>query len=180
MSNKPLFTLKGFWNGEHTATFTACIVKPHFNSEKPMYWHNVFAGEERQGIEITYAGQTWVIDNETGDGYYKVAIGMGSPQCGHKSYSDFDFVRYIPKEEMLIAYSPMAAKIEQDRINEYQKTNYPIEFAENQRLLESLRKYQAMSPMEKIAHINKNMMVKPASPSKQFHHKGKRDGKGKR
>lgn len=176
---KPLFTMNGFWNGENTATFTACIVKPKLNAEKPMYWHNVFAGQERQAIEITYGGETWVIDNENGDGYVKVTKGMGSPSYGHKSYSEYDFVSYIPQEDMLIAISPMTEHLEQQKIDDYQKTNFPKEFEENKNLLNMVRSFQKMTPMEKIAHINENM-VKTANPSKRFEPKGKKDGKGKR
>lgn len=176
---KPFFTLKGFWNGEHAATFTACIVKPIKNDKAPMHWYNVFAGEERQGIEITYGGEKWIIDNETGDGYYKVTTGMGSPSCGHKSYCEYEFVRYLPKEDMLIARSPMAEFSESNKIDEYQKANFPEEFEKNKRLLAALQSYQKMTPMEKIAHINKNM-VKTANPSNRFNPKGKKDGNGKR
>jgi hypothetical protein len=157
---KQLFTLKGYWNGEPTATFTACIIKPKENTEKPMYWYNVFSGKERQAIEITYAGQTWIIDNNVGDGYLKVTKGQGSPSYGHKSLDNYDFVRYIPESELNIVYDRMLADEEQQEINEYQKMNYPEAFEQHQRLLKSLTDYQKMSLPEKIDHINKKMTPK--------------------
>lgn len=177
---KNLFTQNGFWNGEHTATFTACIIKPHIVEDKPMYWCNVFAGTERQVIEITYAGQTWVIDNETGEGYIKVTEGMGSPSYGHKSFKGYDFVRYIPESEMHTSFNYPLEETERKMIDAYAKEKDPVEFERTQRLIAGMRSFQKMSPMEQIAHINKNNTVKPAPPSKRFHSSPKKYGRGKK
>jgi len=146
---KKLFEQKGYWNWEHVV-FTACIVKPIENKEKPMYWCNVFAGQERQAIEITCNTETWIIDNNVGDGYLKVTIGGGSPSCGHKSYSGYEHVRYLENEEMITSFNIDLEREEDNIINEYQKKNFPTEYAENQELLASLRSFQAMTSSEKI------------------------------
>lgn len=176
---KPLFQLKGFWNGEAKAIFTACIVKLQEDPEHPLWWQNAFAGKEWQAIEITYAGQTWRISNEDGTGFQKVTIGMGSPSCGHASFGAHEVLRYIPREEMTKKINREMVLQNAIAVKEYQKRKDPAEFEKLQSLEDSMRKYQRMTPEEQVRHINEYMM-RPANPSKQFHSKLKKDGRGKR
>jgi len=74
---------KGYWNGEN-ATFVG-VTYEVTKSEGPLHWQNRHIGQRREGIQITYGKETWIIDNQFGDGYHKVTVGLGSPTCGHKS-----------------------------------------------------------------------------------------------
>jgi hypothetical protein len=179
MDGKPLFTEKGYWNGEPSATFTACIVKLNGDAAHPLWWHNAFAGTERQAIEITYGGETWCIENQNGTGFYKVTTGMGSPGCGHFSLSGHEVVRYIPKGEMITVIDKDLIAREEAIVNEYQKGKDPIEYERLQSIRAAADKFSKMTPAEQVTHIRENMM-KPANPSKRFEPKGKKDGKGKR
>lgn len=166
---EPLFKQKGFWNGEPTATFTACIIKPKENKERPMHWYNPFAGQEMQAIEFTQDGQTCVIYNQDGTGYHKVTIGLGSPRCGHKSFdAGYEIVRYIPEHEMIKAIDHDLIKREEKAIADYQIKTNPVEFERSQSLLKSLREFQRMTPDEQVRHINENMMPKANVPAKKY------------
>lgn len=176
---KPLFELKGFWNGEPKALFTACIIKPKKDERRPLVWWNAFTDIDRQAIEITYEGEKWCIDNAHGTGFYKVTKGMGSPSCGHASFGDYEFIRYIPQSEMIIQIDFEGIVIHECTVNEYQQQTDPIEYEKLQSLKKHMESFQKMSPAEKIKDIN-SRMVKTAPPSKQFQSKHKKDGKGKR
>lgn len=84
-----------FWNGEHCdAEIVLIKVGP---AAKPTFWHAGLEGTERFAVEVRYGGQTFYLDNEDGDGWYKVTKGRGSPRCGHKS---------IPVAEVITRFGP--------------------------------------------------------------------------
>jgi hypothetical protein len=90
---------KGFWNGEPTATFIG-VTYEVTQSDGTYHWQNRHIGQRRQGIQITCGSETWIIDNQFGDGYHKVTSGLGSPTCGHKSIFNPINVTEIPDSEI--------------------------------------------------------------------------------
>jgi len=52
---------------------------------KPTYWHNGLEGTIRKAVAVKdYDGTEFLIDDEDGQGWYKVTHG-GGPDLGHKS-----------------------------------------------------------------------------------------------
>lgn len=114
----------GYWNGESTAVFSAIEYQP-LQVENINHWQNRYVGKTRQAIKITYEGETWLIDNEHGDGYYKVTKGMGSPGCGHKSISKYLFIKDLDDSEIKVEYDYLALKKETAEQDEFIKINSP-------------------------------------------------------
>lgn len=137
--------MKGYWNGE------SCDFEPVkytvTQSETHTWWNNRFVGQRRQAIQITYQNQTWLIDNEHGDGYYKVTDGQGSPRVGHKSVSNPIDIEPIQYDEMNVRVDEKGI-LEEDKINDdYIKQSDP----ELYQKLESLKKaiYKEIKPIKK-------------------------------
>lgn len=107
-------TYPGFWNG-HEAWYRVMEVtvgrEPDAiresiekNTHRKRYlWFIPFIGEKRQVIEVNYGGDKFYMDNETGQGLYKVTIGQGSPGCAHASiYPDLSLpIDHVPPEEWI-------------------------------------------------------------------------------
>lgn len=105
----------GYWNGEH-ATFKGITYEVIESKTGKLHWQNQFIGKRRQGIEISYKNRKFIIDNENGDGYFKVTRGLGSPRCGHKSIFNPINVEYISDLEV-------NKKLDIDAINQENKNN---------------------------------------------------------
>lgn len=118
---------KGFWNGEPTATFVG-VTYEVTEPEKPTWWSKQFVGQRRQGIQITYEGHTWIIDNEHGDGYYKVTKGEGSPWCSHKSVSNPINVIEITDDQINKMVDGEGLAKESKAQDDYLEKNFPVEF----------------------------------------------------
>ena len=125
----------GYWNGEPTATFVGVTYEVTKIEDTPLSWLNSHVGKRRQGIQITYSGQTWIIDNEHGDGYYKVTKGFGSPRCGHKSVTNPINVTEIPDCDINTFYNYPAMRAENEAHDKYIEQINPEEF----KRLKSLR-----------------------------------------
>lgn len=154
---EPHFTQAGYWNGEPTATFTACIIKPKENTERPMHWYNPHAGTEMQALEVTQYGHSFIIWNDDGTGYHKVTKGRGMWTSGHRSFDGgYELVKYLPQSEMIKEYQPqVTAKF--DRITEeYQERTNKAEYNKLKILTERMNAYQKLTPEEKVKHIQKN------------------------
>lgn len=100
-----------FWNGEpcEARRIRARVVGPP--EEKPGFWANKVVGTVRDAVEVTYKGQTFIIDDDDygpddepaatrafreqhfvefvptkkGDGWRKVTVGGGAPGWPHSS-----------------------------------------------------------------------------------------------
>jgi len=69
-----------YWNGKPCkATFyKAMIVK----DEKPLYWGNAFAGQQRQVVEVSvYSRLPFYLDNEDGTGLHMIREMKGNPNA---------------------------------------------------------------------------------------------------
>lgn len=176
---KDKITEPGWWNGQ-PATISGCLVKIQASPDKPLWWNNAFIGQTRQAIEITQGDITFHIDNECGDGFHKATKGMGCPPYGHRSLDAYEVIEYIEPKYWYRIFDNVKIAGEEFIIKEFQEKADPLAFAKLQSLEEEMKKFTSMSPGEQARHINNNMMVKASSPSRQFHHKGKKDGKGKR
>lgn len=133
--------LTGYWNGDKSATFIGVIYKVD-KAPTPTWWQNRVVGTERQGLVITYANQTWLIDNECGDGYYKLTQGFGMWQCGHKSLADYTIVKEVPDEEIITEYNSEKLAEESQLHDEWMEQNYPEDFKRLQALKASIRSFR--------------------------------------
>lgn len=87
-------TERTYWNGEPCQARRVLVVVADFGRfETP--WFRQYVGQERAAVEVTYAGATFYIDDEEGDGWAKVTSG-GSPRAGHRS---LDVARVIGERE---------------------------------------------------------------------------------
>jgi hypothetical protein len=128
---------KGFWNGEPTATFVGVKYRVE-KAEIETWWQNRVVGTIRQGLLITYGGETWLIDNEHGDGYYKVTTGMGSPRCGHKSLGNYTLLMGIPDDEINTDYEKEEIDWENRLHDTWLENNHPEVYKRMISLKESL------------------------------------------
>ncbi len=136
---------KAYWNGEYTAVIT-CVLYEVTRSSNPNHWQNMFVGNIRQAVKINYSGQTWYIDNEHGDGYYKVTKGQGSPWCGHKSVDDPIIKEELPEDKWQTIYDTEALKKESLAHDEWMKVNDP----------ENYEKIQSLKSTINRMHLNRN------------------------
>jgi hypothetical protein len=133
--------LTGYWNGDKSANFIGVIYKVD-KAPTPTWWQNRIVGTQRQGLMITYANQTWLIDNECGDGYYKLTEGLGSWRCGHKSLADYTIVKEIPDEQINKEYNGEKLAEESRLHDEWMEQNYPEDFKRLQALKASIRSFR--------------------------------------
>lgn len=125
---------KGFWNGE-PATFTV-VEYEVTKSEEPLYWNNLNVGTRRQAIQIKQDEWIWLIDNQFGDGYYKVTAGKGMWTSAHKSITGPINVIYVPENKWITKIDHVGMKKENDAYEEWQKANHPDDYNR----LQSLKK----------------------------------------
>ena len=72
-----------YWNGEKcTARKVKVIVG---TSMRPTWWCADMKGHTRRAVEVRYHDQTFLLDNEDGQGWAKVTLGFGTPNWGHSS-----------------------------------------------------------------------------------------------
>lgn len=131
---------QGYWNGE-PAQFKVVlyqVLKPKVAT----WWTNSHVGEIRQAIQITYGNQTWIIDNQHGDGYYKVTTGQGSPTCSHKSISDYEIIEDVPEEKWQKEYDHEAIRKENELHDQWMERNHPEEHKRMLALREGLKEHQ--------------------------------------
>ncbi len=131
--------MKGYWDGED-ATFKGVTYEVTEAKEGELWWQNQFIGQRRQGLEITYGDQTWIIDNEHGDGFYKVTYGKGSPQCGHKSVSNPINIEYINNDDIRQIVNVVALKKESEENRKWAKKVDPVTFEKSEALRKMLSK----------------------------------------
>jgi len=118
----------GFWNGEKADFRVVTIVvgdqpddmKSHFQKfhpdKKQYLWFVPFLGEQRQAVEVVYAGQTFYMDNEDGTGLYKVTGGKGSPTCGHATIYPAEILHEVAPDKW-IQTSDLAKMVNRNRID---------------------------------------------------------------
>lgn len=130
--------MKGYWNGE-PAEFKGIEYEVK-EPKVPTYWYARFVGEKRQGIEVRYQGDSFIIDNQHGDGFYKLTRGMGSPRCAHKSLSnisDNDFT-YIPDEQVNKILDRDMLAVERESHQCWLREHHPETHQRTQALIKSM------------------------------------------
>jgi len=131
--------MKGYWNGEPAEIkgleYTVTEV-----AETPLHWQNAIVGTRRQGIEIEYLGEKWIIDNQNATGYFKTTEGQGSPQCGHASVSNPEDVEYIEDRLIFTHVNRPMIMVEEKRFDLWAVRNHPKEFKRLKALRDSIRK----------------------------------------
>lgn len=92
---------KVYWNGEPGAIARRVRVQVP-KAEKETYWYAELEGTVRRAVEITYHGQTFLLDDEDEQlGWRKVTWGLGDPQFGHKSLpDDSEVIEELSAEEL--------------------------------------------------------------------------------
>jgi len=127
-------SIKGYWNGE-SATIKG-VVYEVTEPERPTWWQAMHVGKQRQGLQISYSGSVWIIDNEHGDGFFKVTQGMGSPRCGHKSIDNPTLLHYISVDQINKTIDVEAIRLESEAYDKWMSENHPESFAKSQALRE--------------------------------------------
>ena len=74
---------KTYWNGEPCSARRVLVRVG--TAPRPTWWCAGLEGTEREAVEVSYNGQTFLLDDADGVGWCKVAFGRGSPQHGHSS-----------------------------------------------------------------------------------------------
>ncbi|MDB0602147.1 hypothetical protein PL373_13510 [Tenacibaculum maritimum] len=133
--------MKGYWNGEN-ATFRGVTYEVTESKDTELHWQNTHVGKREQAIEITYNDHTWLIDNEHGDGFYKVTYGQGSPRCGHKSIDTPINIKTIPDEQIKMVVDTDAIKEEQKKHEEWSSKKNPKIYNQMLELRKSLEKHR--------------------------------------
>ena len=119
--------MQGYWNGEYKAQFRG-ITYEVTQSEGEFHWQNMHIGERRQGLLILFHNQKWIIDNQYGDGFYKLTIGEGSFQCGHKSVSNPKNIEAIHDSQINTFYDRLGLELEGMADDKVRETINPQEF----------------------------------------------------
>lgn len=133
--------IKGFWNYTEPVTFTGITYEVTFDKEHPLYWQNAFAGQRRQALQVVAreGTETFIIDNENGQGYYKIMSGKGSPGFGHKSIFNPANILEISDEDIFKKYDHAGVLIEERLINEHAEKANPEEYRKLQSLKSSIK-----------------------------------------
>jgi len=77
---------KTYWNGEETpAVKVRVVVGAARDGDPPAAWWRKIVGQVRDAVKVTYHGESFYLDNQTGLGWSKVTMGRGSPAWGHSS-----------------------------------------------------------------------------------------------
>jgi len=129
----------GYWNGEEAEI--KGVTYEVTEAEGKMWWQNQFIGQRRQGIEITYQKKKWIIDNEYGDGFYKVIYGMGSPRVGHKSISNPIKIKHIKDNDINQIVDAVGLKEEQEENRKWAKEVDPEGFKKSEALRNALKNF---------------------------------------
>lgn len=132
----------GYWNGEPTANYEGISYEVSAVEKPPLHWQNAFVGTRRQGLRITFQDQTWIIDNEHGDGHYKLNEGKGMWTAGHKSVVDPKNIMPLDDCEIrqLDALGRRTMLKEEVTYDEWASKAHPTEFARLQALRASAPK----------------------------------------
>lgn len=73
-----------YWNGEPTPCWKVIVVVGR--APDATCWFVEFEGRVRKAVEVCYEPENpFYLDNEDGEGWNKVTLGMGSPDLRHKS-----------------------------------------------------------------------------------------------
>lgn len=142
--------MKGYWNGSD-ATFVGVtyeVTKP----EELLWWQNMHIGATRQALMVTQQKSVWLIDNEHGDGYYKVTEGMGGFQCGHKSVINPKNVQHIPDFEINVVFDQEGLEAENEKHDQYIKVIDPEEYNRIQGIKRQLKDLYASPEYIRRSH----------------------------
>jgi hypothetical protein len=139
--------LQGKWN--YTEPIEYCYIDYEMLEPiKPTYWSAIHVGEVRQGILINYKGfedredsesQTFMIDNQWGDGTAKLRNG-GGPDSSHKEVSNYRIIGEA--KEPVMTLNPSKLIEESKAFDKYIKANFP----------------ELSVKLDKLAAMNKSFM----------------------
>ena len=132
---------KGKWNYTEDINYKVILVRLQAVEEKPMYWQNAFAGELRQVVEVTTekGDYTFHIDNADGSGLLKILKG-GGPDSYSAHVSGFTFIKELPENEWQLP-DQLLWETNQQRVEDWQRTNYPEEFKRMEALKKTISQY---------------------------------------
>lgn len=136
----------GYWNGEPTAQFEGITYEVTKIESKPLHWQNPLAGTRRQGLIITQGNETWIIDNEHGDGYHKLTEGHGMWTSGHASVTNPINIERIQDNEINILLNPDLLLKERRESDFYFEKNFPEEFNRMKELRAGLKEMRKNMP----------------------------------
>lgn len=130
------------WQGEKISVrFGYCSVK--LNNNNPLFWYNYFCANADNdvqiakipAIEVTCKDEVFCISNVHGEGHAKLING-GWPNMAHRSLPESTFY----KNDILRVtnYDKDAYFADEEKIKNYQKENFPKEFAKSEALRMSI------------------------------------------
>lgn len=112
-----------FWNGERCECFAINYIVEQ--SETPLYWGNSIIGQSRQGLVIKYNGDTFIIDNQHGEGWNKITKGQGMFRYAHKSVWSSKMSTLLDKSKIIKIYDKDATMLEEKNHEKWAEQNYP-------------------------------------------------------
>lgn len=114
--------IKGEWGGATgQVTFVGMTYEVVPSADIPLDWKHTHEHTRRQGLEIRADGKRFYIDNQHGDGYYKLTTGGGSPRCGHKSIDNPYKIEYISSDDIIKVYDERGLSNESRQHERYNK-----------------------------------------------------------
>lgn len=134
--------LLGYWNGQPTAQFEGITYEVTHVEKTPLHWQNSVVGTRRQGIQIHYEDHKWVIDNEHGEGYYKLTEGKGMWTSGHKTVENPMSVILIPDSDIKKQVNTFGLKREMELHDRWMEEKYPATYKRVLALREESKKHR--------------------------------------
>ena len=131
--------MKGFWNGE-PVKIKGVEYTVTQEPQTTLHWQNAVVGTRRQGLEITWKDEKWIIDNQHGHGHLKVTEGRGSFQYGHASVSNPKDLEYIEDDYIFKTIDNFQAKLQIKSFDFWAIKHYPNEFKRLKALRDSITK----------------------------------------
>ena len=88
---------KTYWNGE-LAKASKVIVTVADKGAFKNPWFSGLVGQQRKAVEVVYGNSCFYLDDEDGNGWYKVTEGKGSPHLGHSQLEIDESAGVFPRE----------------------------------------------------------------------------------
>lgn len=123
---------KGFWNYSEPVEYRFIMVKLLPVKEPPMHWQNAFAYEHRQVMEVVHNGKSFYLDNQDGSGRLKILAG-GGPGSMSRHVEAHELIGLVPDGQE-VKYDPERRRIEDEKIEAWQKKSFPAEYEKVQAL----------------------------------------------
>jgi hypothetical protein len=144
---------KGKWNYTESIEFRVIVVKLLPVPATPLHWQNAFVNENRQVVEVTHNGRSFLIDNADGSGLLKIEAG-GGPGSMSRHIDAFEFIGLVPDDQVQ-EWSPFKCRLIDAQVDKWQQENYPGEHKKLQALKDSWQKSPYKKRLDEMRNKNK-------------------------